>query len=90
MILIVNQNKQRLCQDNRWRSFANFGTLKECVKEYSNLGHARRKAERVNGTVVHIPKDAQIDSSGRVYREVEVTPGYNRVENIDINTLKVS
>ena len=30
----------RLCKDNKWRSFASFGTFKECVKVYKQRNRA--------------------------------------------------
>lgn len=65
MILIINATGARLCQDNCWRSFANFGTYPECVKEYRSLGHAFRRAKRIKGRVVLI-EDGTIDASGVV------------------------
>lgn len=66
MLLIVKDN-MRLCQDNKWRTFANFGTYPECVKEYKSLGHARRKAKRVKGEVVQIPEGVTVEAGGYAY-----------------------
>ncbi len=70
MIVIV-KNGMRLCQDNRFRNFANFGTFKECVKEYRSAGHAKRKAKRVKGEAVEVPKGMSMDASGHIFEENE-------------------
>lgn len=73
MILIINANQARLCQDNCWRSFANFGTYPECVKEYRSLGHAKNKAKKVKGFVVLIPKDFEVDAVGTVFEREPIS-----------------
>lgn len=67
MYLIINAENQRLCQDNRWRGFANFGTTPGCVKEYKSKGHAERKAKRIKGSVVSIPNGYTVDAGGTVF-----------------------
>jgi len=67
MYLILNHDNLRLCQDNCWRSFANFGTYPECVKEYRSRVWARRRANRSKGIVIEIPEGVTIDASGSVY-----------------------
>jgi hypothetical protein len=66
MILIINKENMRLCYDNIWRAFANFGSLSSCVKIYKSLGHAKRRAKRNGGSVVEIPDGLTIDASGDV------------------------
>jgi hypothetical protein len=56
MILIISVGGLRLCNDGRWRSFANYGCTPGCVKEYRLLSAAHKKAKRVKGRVVVIPK----------------------------------
>lgn len=65
MIVIV-KNGYRLCSDNRWRSFANFGTYPECVKEYRSLGWAKKKAKKIGGTVVELKEGETMDACGRI------------------------
>lgn len=66
MILIIDAEGRRLCQDGRWREHADFGTYPECVKEYRVAGFARRRAKRIKGTVIQLPADVTIDRSGDV------------------------
>jgi hypothetical protein len=68
-LIIREDNNYRLCQDNRWRGFAMFGTTPGCVKEYKSKGHAERKANRVKGTVVAIPNGYSVDAGGNVFDE---------------------
>jgi hypothetical protein len=67
MILIINEHGFRLCQDNRWRLIAHFGTKPECVKQYKSVGWARRKARRIKGIVVRIPSGVLVEAAGTVY-----------------------
>jgi hypothetical protein len=70
MILIVKlieNTYYRLCQDGKWRSFANFGTYPECVKEYKSLGFAKKRAKKVKGQVAVIREGLEVDASGNVF-----------------------
>ncbi len=87
MLLIIDNDNRRLCQDNRWRNFAGFGSVKSCVKTYRSLSAAKRKAKAMKGYVIELPEDATIEASGRVYREVPTSPGFERIETIDIKSL---
>lgn len=75
MIVIINDEGLRLCCDNRWRSFANFGSYKECVKTYKTVGSAKKTAKKVQGKIAQIPSDSKIsrsvDSCGTVFEERE-------------------
>lgn len=66
MIVIV-KNGHRLCSDNRWREFANFGTYPECVKEYRSLGWAQKKAKKIGGTVVELKEGETMDACGQIF-----------------------
>jgi len=71
MILIIHKmNSGRLCNDQRWRQNADFGTYSECVKEYKVLGMARRRARKNGGLIVKIPEGYTIDRTGEV-RDVD-------------------
>jgi len=79
MILIISENgRYRLCNDNRWRDFAMFGNVKGCVKQYRSMGHAKRRAKRVHGFVVLIPNGFEVDASGNVIETIPCIdkPGY--------------
>jgi hypothetical protein len=67
MILIFSENGMRLCQDNKWRSNADYGTYSECVKEYKILSAARKKAKKVKGLVVEVPLAHEIDRTGVIF-----------------------
>ena len=69
MIYIVNNDGDRLCNDGCWRSFANFGTYPECVKEYRNAGNAHRRAKKIKGTVVQLGYGQSVDASGSIISE---------------------
>lgn len=66
MVLIVKDN-MRLCNDGRFRQFANFGTFKECVKVYRSVSAATKKAKEVSGSAVSIPAGHTVDACGSVY-----------------------
>ena len=67
MILVINNSNYRLCQDNKWRDFANFGNYPECVKIYKRISSAFKKAEKIKGLVVMIDDpSATVDASGIV------------------------
>jgi hypothetical protein len=76
--LIINSDGMRLCMDNCWRGFANFGDGSSCVKSYKTLGHASRVAKRIRGFVVDIPAGFEIDASGEVIETVAAGEGYER------------
>jgi len=62
----IDGKDHRLCQDGKWRWFANFGTFAECVKEYRSLGHAKRRAKRVKGEVVVVGEGMAMDAVGNL------------------------
>ena len=68
-LIIREDNQFRLCQDNRWRGMALFGTTQGCVKEYKQFWAAIRKAKQVTGIVVAIPKGYSVDAGGNVFDE---------------------
>jgi len=90
MILIINQYRNRLCQDGRWRGFAHFGTDSDCVKVYRSMGHAKRKALKIDGIVIEIPElpegNVSVDAAGKVIKIVPSTkkPGYETVTHHDL------
>ena len=79
-MILVTFNGMRLCQDNASRTFANYGTYPECVKEYKSLGHARRKAKRIGGTVVRVPDGMEIDAAGQVIEYVDSKPVIHQLQ----------
>ena len=66
MIYIINDAGMRLCQDNKWRSFANFGTFPECVKVYRRLCAAETKANKIKGKVVQLSAGMEVDAVGKI------------------------
>lgn len=78
IIVIHPETGARLCQDNRWRTFANFGTFPSCVKEYSYPRAALNAGARYRGTpagfdqtlarVVHLHAGDSMDSAGNIVR----------------------
>ena len=81
LIVVCPETGRRLCYDNKWREFANFGTYKECVKEFKYLTSAlkagkryRLKPAKVNETissVIHMYAGDSMDASGEVRRNYE-------------------
>ncbi len=79
MILIINKDGWRLCNDGRWRNFAMFGNGSGCVNEYRCMGNARRRAKHIGGIVVQVPEGMSVDASGLVIETIPTKPGYERV-----------
>jgi hypothetical protein len=87
MILVVKKltnGYYSLCQDDRFRHFANYGSFSECVKEYKLLGAARNRADIINrrspagapkAEVAILPSGYSIDATSTVF-----TPDGKKVE----------
>ena len=89
MFLIINADStKRLCCDNFWRGFANFGDYPECVKEYRRKSAAITKAKKVKGKVIEIPRDVTIEAGGYCYRTVLKGPN-EAAEPVSIDSLIV-
>ena len=62
----------RLCRDLKWRSHANFGTPRSCVKLFTRRKWAMKAAWRYRvqglGTIRFIPDDQVMDASGKVLK----------------------
>lgn len=72
---IVQGVQYRLCKDDSWRSFANYGTYPECVKEYRSLSFAKKNAIQKKALVVEVNKDVEIDACGRItldYKSIDL------------------
>lgn len=83
-MILVTFNGMRLCQDNAWRVFANYGGSPSCVKVYKSVAAARKKAKKVGGTVVRIPADLEIDAAGQVISHVGTKVVIRRLEEFCI------
>lgn len=71
MYLVVKvDGAWRLCQDFRWRSFANFGTYPECVKVYKSIVAATNRARATKGQVAAIDKNMSVDAAGNILNEI--------------------
>lgn len=83
MIYLINNDGYRLCKDNRWRTFAMFGTYQSCVKIYRQLGSAIKRAKQLKARVVEIADDnLTVEASGMIIRTVPADrPGYVRNEH---------
>jgi len=86
MFLILKSNGARLCKDDCWRHFADFGDWPNCVKEYKTKGRAQRMANRVGGLVVEIPgpdpdtgERFAVNAAGMVIRHTPTEEGFERV-----------
>jgi hypothetical protein len=90
MILIINQHGLRLCQDDRWRSHAHFGTTKQCVRVYKLYSAAATRARRVNGSVVVIPDGMEVDASGRVMETIPVKDAFHQILQHDLSKFIVT
>lgn len=78
-IVVCPATGARLCQDGRWRKFANFGTYSSCVREFRYLKSAQKAARRnrhpLNKTtcdtfVTHLHPGDSMDASGHVTRAI--------------------
>lgn len=93
MIIIINDNGDRLCKDNKWRSFAFFGSIKECVKIYKSPGYAKRKAKKIGGHAIQVPtqpeRSISMDAFGKLTEEVPASPGYVTDVELDPMDFKI-
>lgn len=83
MIMVINKDGCRLCQDWKWRSFTHFGTYPECIKVYKHAGSAVRTAAKMGGRVVSVTSDETVERSveaGGVVIEKRPVPGHPGVE----------
>ena len=60
------EKNMRLCYDNCWRGWCHFGSTSECVKTYLSRTWAEKKAERVGGIVVEIPRGQAMNVAGQI------------------------
>lgn len=85
MIFIIWDGK-RLCKDNCYREFANFGTFKECVRIFRYKNVALRKAKHQNVLlelrqkpatvkVAETPQGFLVNAVGEVYNTEDVLVG---------------
>jgi len=78
IIVVHPETGARLCNDNRWRTFANFGGYPECVKTYRYARAALNAGAKYRGTpangdqtlasVVHLHEGDTMDAAGNVER----------------------
>jgi hypothetical protein len=85
-IYIINGRGDRLCRDNHFRGQAFFGSFSYCVKAYTDIRYAKRKALKLQALVVAIPDSMIIESSGLVIetKPCEDKPGYVNYIHHDI------
>jgi len=89
MIFLIKDG-MRMCRDNRWRSFANWGSTNTCVKTYRRLGVAKKRADRLKAKVVQITEDnITVEAGGRVYVTIPVSDTYHRIEDKNIEEFVV-
>ena len=67
MILVINKDNMRLCQDRKWRSFANFGTYPACVKVYKSQPAAEKCARRVGGKILVLQPSQGMNAAGQIF-----------------------
>jgi len=76
--IINKETGARLCQDNKWRTFAHNGTFSSCVKVWKRKGWAWRKAFRIGRKsvfVLGLDENLVMDAAGHIYDE---TRGENK------------
>lgn len=83
-MILVTFNGMRLCKDNAWRVFANYGTYSSCVKIYKSEAAARHRAKRNGGTVVRIPDGMEIDAAGQIIETIDGKVKIRRLEEFTI------
>jgi len=81
-IILHPVNGARFCKDNKWRTFALFGSYNSCVKTYKHKGHAQRKASQIayrdsttnrQTYIVFVGKNQSIDASGLIIETIPST-----------------
>lgn len=87
-IVVCPETGRRLCQDNKWREFANFGTYPECVKLFKYPQAALKAGARYRikpaqpgdtlNIIVYLYDGDSMDASGRIYRESKEEPQGDR------------
>lgn len=80
-IVVCPETGRRLCYDNKWREFANFGSFPECVKVFKYPAAALKagakyrikpaKAGDTVSTIIHLYEGDSMDASGRIERSNE-------------------
>lgn len=81
VILMTNAGPMpgsRLCQDHRWRLFANFGDYPECVLVYKNRGAAILRARRTAfASAAALAEDFQMNAVGDFFDSTgQLADGY--------------
>jgi hypothetical protein len=85
LIMLIDNEGRRLCQDKRWRDFANYGTYRECVKTYRAVGGAKAMARKLKARIVAVGNEPgverEVDAVGKVIerRPTPDKPGYETV-----------
>ncbi len=82
---VINQETgARLCQDNSWRTFANFGTYPSCVKVWRMKIWAERSAViRRHAVVFELPDGQFLDAGGAILQRDEKSGNHTLVGHID-------
>jgi len=80
-IVVCPETGRRLCYDNKWRNFANFGGFPECVKVFKYPAAALKagakhrirpaKAGETISTIIHLYDGDSMDAAGKVTRKNE-------------------
>lgn len=60
------EKNMRLCNDDHWRGWCHGGTTGDCVKTYRSKTWAEKKAKRVKGIVVEIPRGQAMNVAGQI------------------------
>lgn len=87
--LVVDNEGRRLCYDFKFRGFANFGTLRSCVKFYLlkhfAISRAKRASERRGAKVLALCYDVHIDAAGNMWQEIPVPgkEGYHDIKRLN-------
>lgn len=87
MIVIIDNDGRRLCQDKRWRDFANYGTYPSCVKTYRRVSGAKGTARKLKARIVVVGDEPgvtrEVDACGKVIerRPCPDKPGYETVSH---------
>jgi len=74
-VVMRESDDARLCKDGKWRTFAQFGTFRSCVKTYKRKGNALRRMDILNRHWTHktacyvqsVPKGHAMDACGKVF-----------------------
>ncbi len=82
--LINRETGARLCKDGSWRTFAGFGTYRECVKSWRTRCWAERSAlVRSKAEILELPDGQFLDAGGAILQRDEKSGNDTLIGHVD-------